>query len=165
MESPWAELLVGSGSRGLKLVHFLRRPDDLERVLAGRPWREDPSPNREVMIQLRSYFRAQLKEFTCRLDPEGTPFQTRVWKLLLEIPFGETRSYGQLAFQLGQPRAARAVGNAVHGNPIALLIPCHRVVGSRGELTGYAGGLDLKAHLLEHEKSIVNGQSSMVNCS
>jgi methylated-DNA-[protein]-cysteine S-methyltransferase len=101
--------------------------------------------------QLREYFQGQRTHFTVPLDMRGTPFQKQVWEALLAIPFGETRSYGQLAKQLGSPNATRAVGAANGRNPVAIIAPCHRVIGSSGKLTGFAGGLEAKAHLLSLE--------------
>ncbi|MGB3921711.1 MAG: methylated-DNA--[protein]-cysteine S-methyltransferase [Minisyncoccia bacterium] len=109
--------------------------------------------HREAHIQLRAYTQGLLTTFSLPLDPQGTPFQRAVWAALLKIPFGETRTYAQIAVAIGHPGAARAVGMACRTNPIGLVIPCHRVVGADGALTGYAGGLDLKARLLKHEGS------------
>lgn len=105
--------------------------------------------------QLEAYFAGTLTEFTVPLSVSGTDFQIRVWRELQRIPFGTTLSYGGLAQRIGNPKASRAVGGANNRNPIAIIIPCHRVIGVRGELTGYAGGLDRKQALLEHEKRIV----------
>jgi methylated-DNA-[protein]-cysteine S-methyltransferase len=102
---------------------------------------------------MRAYARGEIKEFALPLDPQGTPFQRAVWAALLRIPYGETRTYGEIAAAIGHPGAARAVGMACRSNPIGLIIPCHRVVGGDGTLTGYAGGLDLKATLLQHERT------------
>ena len=101
--------------------------------------------------ELAAYFAGARRVFTVPLDPAGTPFQRRVWEALRSIPYGKTASYGAIAAQIGNPRAARAVGMANHCNPIPILIPCHRVVGAGGELTGYAGGLEIKRRLLELE--------------
>jgi methylated-DNA-[protein]-cysteine S-methyltransferase len=98
--------------------------------------------------QLNEYFAGKRKTFNLPLDMRGTPFQKNVWEALLAIPFGETRSYGDLAKQLGTPSASRAVGAANGRNPISIVVPCHRVIGSSGKLTGFAGGLETKAHLL-----------------
>jgi len=103
--------------------------------------------------QLNEYFAGQRKQFSIALDMRGTRFQKNVWDALLAIPFGETRSYGQLAKQLGNPKASRAVGAANGRNPLSIIVPCHRVIGSSGKLTGFAGGLETKAHLLSLEKS------------
>lgn len=103
--------------------------------------------------QLNEYFAGQRQQFSIVLDMRGTRFQKNVWDALLAIPFGETRSYGQLAKQLGNPKASRAVGAANGRNPLSIIVPCHRVIGSSGKLTGFAGGLETKAHLLSLEKS------------
>jgi methylated-DNA-[protein]-cysteine S-methyltransferase len=105
----------------------------------------------ETERQLEEYFAGRRKKFTLKLDPSGTLFQRKVWSALLTIPFGETRSYAQIARQIGKPTATRAVGAANGRNPISIVAPCHRVVGSTGALTGFAGGLDVKAHLLAFE--------------
>jgi methylated-DNA-[protein]-cysteine S-methyltransferase len=102
--------------------------------------------------ELGEYFAGKRDVFTVPLDLRGTDFQRQVWEALLGIPFGETRTYGQLADQLGNPKAARAVGAANGRNPIAIIVPCHRLIGFSGKLTGFAGGLDAKAHLLELER-------------
>ena len=107
--------------------------------------------------QLTEYFAGQRREFDLPLAPAGTDFQRRVWELLREIPYGETVTYGELARRLGNPKSARAVGMACNRNPIAIVVPCHRVVGSTGSLTGYAGGLDAKAFLLKLEGALPHG--------
>ncbi|BDR67147.1 methylated-DNA--[protein]-cysteine methyltransferase [Clostridium tetani] len=104
--------------------------------------------------QLKEYFLGKRKEFDLPLLPEGTDFQQRVWKALREIPFGETKSYGEIAKNIGNPKAARAVGMANNKNPISIFIPCHRVIGSNGKLVGYGGGLKIKEYLLKIEKNI-----------
>jgi methylated-DNA-[protein]-cysteine S-methyltransferase len=101
--------------------------------------------------ELDEYFAGKRDAFTVPLDMRGTPFQKQVWEALLGIPFGETRTYGQLANQLGNPKATRAVGAANGRNPLAILVPCHRVIGFSGKLTGFAGGLEAKGHLLRLE--------------
>ncbi|MGY0070879.1 methylated-DNA--[protein]-cysteine S-methyltransferase [Streptomyces sp. QTS137] len=106
----------------------------------------------EAEEQLEAYFAGGLKEFTLELNPHGTPFQRRVWDLLTRIPYGETRTYGELAEDLGSPKASRAVGLANGRNPIGIVIPCHRVIGASGGLTGYGGGLQRKQRLLELER-------------
>lgn len=106
----------------------------------------------EASKQLMEYFNGQRKSFTLTLNPKGTEFQKRVWNALLEIPYGETRSYKEIAAILGNEKASRAVGMANHNNPIMCIIPCHRVIGSNGSLVGYAGGLDIKQILLEIEQ-------------
>lgn len=104
-----------------------------------------------VSSQLQAYFRGTLRSFDMPLDMRGTPFQREVWQALTAIPFGETRSYGQIAAQIGRPKAVRAVGAANGANPVPIIVPCHRVIGSNGKLTGYAGGLALKQQLLALE--------------
>lgn len=107
---------------------------------------------REAERQLAAYFRGELRAFTVPLAFEGTEFQQSVWRALLTIPFGETRSYAEIARQVGRPTAFRAVGAANGRNPISIIAPCHRVVGSGGDLTGFAGGLAAKEYLLGHER-------------
>ena len=107
-----------------------------------------------VRDALESYFRGNIRTFDFAIEPEGTPFQKQVWNALCEIPYGETRTYGEIAEKIGKPKAARAVGMACHHNPIWVMIPCHRVIGKNGSLTGYAGGLDKKKALLEIEGKI-----------
>lgn len=101
--------------------------------------------------ELREYFEGSRRSFDVPLELHGTPFQERVWAALLDIPYGETRSYGEIAAAVGSPRACRAVGMANHNNPICIIVPCHRVIGKNGSLTGYGGGLDKKRLLLELE--------------
>ncbi|MDG9717725.1 methylated-DNA--[protein]-cysteine S-methyltransferase [Streptomyces sp. DH24] len=112
----------------------------------------DDTPFAEAGEQLAAYFAGELKEFTLRLRLNGTPFQRRVWDELRRIPYGETRTYGELAGLLGAPRASRAVGLANGRNPIGVVVPCHRVVGADGGLTGYGGGLERKRRLLDFER-------------
>lgn len=113
---------------------------------------EDHGPLEVALRQLEEYFRGERTTFDLELAPEGTPFQLRVWEQLLAIPFGETRSYGEIAQAIGQPEAARGVGAANGSNPIPIVIPCHRVIGASGALTGFGGGLDTKRWLLDHER-------------
>ncbi len=122
----------------------------------GKLWfgcHEFDGPRSEAVEQeLREFFRHERTEFTLPLDPRGTSFQRSVWNELLKIPYGETRSYLQIAGALGDPAATRAVGAANGANPIAIVIPCHRVIGANGKLTGYGGGLPIKSQLLEFEQ-------------
>ena len=106
----------------------------------------------EARNQLEQYFSGSLRRFTLPLQPKGTPFQQKVWAALLQIPWGETRTYGQVAAMIGQPKACRAVGMANNRNPLPIFIPCHRVIGANGQLTGYAGGLPAKERLLALEQ-------------
>ncbi|MGQ4419444.1 methylated-DNA--[protein]-cysteine S-methyltransferase [Streptomyces sp. SAS_269] len=112
----------------------------------------DDTPFAEAGEQLRAYFAGELAVFTLELRLSGTPFQRGVWDRLTRIPYGETRSYGELATELGNPRASRAVGLANGRNPIGIIVPCHRVIGAAGALTGYGGGLDRKRRLLDFER-------------
>ena len=119
--------------------------------------------NPEVARQLGEFFAGKRRTFDFPLAPKGTEFQKRVWAELVKIPFGETISYGELAKRVGNPNASRAVGRANATNPIALIVPCHRVIGTNGKLTGYAGGLDLKDKLLTWERSMNQGSASHAN--
>jgi methylated-DNA-[protein]-cysteine S-methyltransferase len=114
----------------------------------------DPGPFPEAIEQLAAYFAGELREFTVPLHLHGTPFQRSVWEELRRIPYGETRSYGQLADRLGKSGASRAVGLANGRNPVGIIVPCHRVIGSTGGLTGYGGGLDRKQRLLAFESGV-----------
>jgi methylated-DNA-[protein]-cysteine S-methyltransferase len=116
-------------------------------------WSENPMAFNDAVDQLEAYFAGTLIDFTLEIDLQGTEFQRRVWQALLTIPFGETRSYGEIAELIGAPGAARAVGLANGHNPIAIIVPCHRVIGASGSLTGYGGGLDRKRSLLALETS------------
>lgn len=155
LEAPWCELTVASSSRGLCLVAFgasaSRARGSLDGHWGAVEWRESKSANREVLEQLRGYFRGQRRRFALPLDLRGTPFQLRAWEALGRIPFGETRTYGEVARAAGRPRAFRAAGMACQSNRLAIVIPCHRVVGSDGSLIGFGGGLELKQRLLQHE--------------
>lgn len=112
-----------------------------------------PSPVSDLAaFQIQEYLAGRQKEFDFAIAPSGTPFQTTVWKALMQIPYGETRTYGQIAAMIGNPRAARAVGLACNKNPLWIVVPCHRVVGKGQSLTGYAGGLPLKQALLDLEQ-------------
>ena len=115
----------------------------------------------ETERQLNEYFAGKRREFSLRLDMRGTRFQKDVWEALLAIPYGETRSYGQIAKQIGRPSASRAVGAANGSNPIPIVVPCHRVIGSTGKLTGFGGGLDVKEKLLGIESQEKPGQMKL----
>ncbi|HTQ59738.1 MAG TPA: methylated-DNA--[protein]-cysteine S-methyltransferase [Candidatus Solibacter sp.] len=148
MKSPVGPLFLARDEDGLRLVHFAsgKRPKTPE-----RDWTENRAPFREVIRQLELYFDGKLTEFDVPLVLEGTEFQLLVWRNLQKIPYGETVSYGQLAKRIGNPDAARAVGLANGSNPIPIIIPCHRVIGSNGDLTGFGGGLPVKKKLLALE--------------
>jgi methylated-DNA-[protein]-cysteine S-methyltransferase len=147
--SPLGPLLIAGDAAGLKVINFQRRTTQYPLV---PDWHEDRQPLLQAIDQLEAYFAGTLRQFTLALAPQGTPFQHAVWRTLQDIPYGETTSYGALARQLGKPQASRAVGAANGRNPLAIVIPCHRVVSSTGKLTGYAGGLDIKQALLAFER-------------
>jgi methylated-DNA-[protein]-cysteine S-methyltransferase len=150
MESPTGRLLLAADDAGLRFLLFVNGRESV----APRPhWREDPTALRETVRQLRAYFAGELHEFDLPLAPEGPAFHQRVWRELCNIPYGETISYGQLAGRIGSPNASRAVGRANGANPISIVIPCHRVIGSNGKLTGYGGGLPNKEFLLGLERN------------
>jgi methylated-DNA-[protein]-cysteine S-methyltransferase len=142
------KMLLVANERGLRSVNFAASKR-AERPLAD--WQEDNAFFSKTIRQLRAYFEGELREFDLPLAPEGTEFQMRVWQSLRAIPYGETISYGQLAARLGNPKASRAVGLANGSNPIPIIIPCHRVIGSDGSLVGYGGGLENKKILLALE--------------
>jgi methylated-DNA-[protein]-cysteine S-methyltransferase len=148
MESPIGPLLLAGDERGLRLVYFVngRRP-----MSPPRAWVEDKKPFKEVVRQLKSYFEGKLTDFDLPLVLDGTEFQLLVWCNLQKIPYGETVSYGEIAKRIGSPNAARAVGLANGSNRIPIIIPCHRVIGSNGDLTGFGGGLPIKKKLLALE--------------
>lgn len=150
MKSPVGELKLVASDKGLAAILW---ENDNPRRVRLTPASEDK--NHPVLIeaerQLKDYFSGKRKSFSVKLDFKGTDFQKKVWAALLTIPFGETRSYGQIAKQIKNPKAVRAVGAANGKNPISIIAPCHRVIGSTGKLTGFAGGLEAKARLLELE--------------
>jgi methylated-DNA-[protein]-cysteine S-methyltransferase len=151
IESPIGKLKLVASGKGL--VAILWEDDNPRRVRLSQLEEDEKHPILvETEQQLSEYFSGKRKDFSIDLDMRGTRFQRDVWEVLLAIPFGETRSYGQLAKQLGNPRATRAVGAANGRNPISIIVPCHRVIGSSGKLTGFAGGLETKAHLLDLEE-------------
>ncbi|WP_280177992.1 methylated-DNA--[protein]-cysteine S-methyltransferase [Methylobacterium haplocladii] len=150
MSSPVGALTLVAGEQGLSAV--LWENDDPMRVRIGRGQPDDDHPMlMETRQQLSEYFAGQRRSFSIALDFHGTAFQCRVWHALLAIPFGETRSYGQIAAQIGHPNAVRAVGSANGRNPISIIVPCHRVIGASGRLTGFAGGVTAKDFLLRLE--------------
>lgn len=153
IQSPVGDLKLVASDKGLVAILW-----DNDRPHHGVSLNEFvPNNQHPVLVeterQLREYFAGKRKTFSVTLDMRGTPFQKNVWEALLAIPFGETRSYAQIANQLGNPRATRAVGAANGKNPVSIIVPCHRVIGSSGKLTGFGGGLENKAHLLNLENS------------
>lgn len=146
-ESPLGRLILAGDGEGLRHLDFAG-PEARE-PSAG--WRENPAAHDEARRQLDEYFAGRRQRFDLRLAPRGTPFQRAVWQALLALPFGRTESYAALAARLGRPGAARSMGAAVAANPLAIVVPCHRVVGSGGGLTGYRWGLARKEALLRLE--------------
>ena len=152
--SPVGLLALVASDAGL--VAVLWEEDDPARVrLPATGERPDHPILRQTAAQLADYFAGARRQFDLPLDFRGTAFQQRVWAALLAIPFGETRSYGAIASAIGQPTASRAVGAANGRNPISIIAPCHRVVGSNGALTGFAGGLAAKTWLIDHERRVM----------
>ena len=141
METPIGPMYFRANGEAVTALCFGSVPEDKSCALLD-----------EAARQLREYFAGERRKFDLRLAPEGTAFQKRVWRALCDIPCGETRSYGQIAAAVGNSKASRAVGMANNRNPIAIIIPCHRVIGADRGLTGYGGGLDKKEFLLRHER-------------
>jgi methylated-DNA-[protein]-cysteine S-methyltransferase len=159
IDSPIGPLLLVGGDNGLKEIRFtpegtIPMPDP--------GWILDPAPFADVIQQLQDYFDGKRQTFDLKLDPQGTDFQRQVWNGLLMIPYGETISYGQLAQRIGKPSAVRAVGAANGQNPLPIIVPCHRVIGSNGTLTGYAGGLHIKKLLLDLERQSEDHQLTLL---
>ena len=150
IESPVGKLLLAGDGRSLRFIHFQSGPH------ARKPaadWVSDPAPFASAVAQLAEYFAGRRTRFDLPLAPQGTEFQRAVWKALIRIPYGETLSYGELARRIGKPNASRAVGLANGANPLPIVVPCHRVIGADGSLTGFGGGLDIKRRLLALERS------------
>ncbi len=149
MESPVGPLLLAGSDAGLRLIGFsqgsmARTPD--------ADWTHVPTAFGSAQTQLKEYFEGSRRTFDLALDPAGTAFQQAVWQALLAIPYGETRSYLDVAKAVGKPKAVRAVGSANGRNPLPIVVPCHRVIGSDGSLTGFGGGLENKKRLLALEQ-------------
>jgi methylated-DNA-[protein]-cysteine S-methyltransferase len=160
LPSPIGDLFLisdGDAVTGLHMAQNHGKP-----ALPPRPeWRRDDSALRTIRDQLCAFFAGELRTFDVPIRMVGTPFQRLVWQGLLTIPFGATISYAELARRVGHPGAARAVGAANGRNPVAIVVPCHRVIGADGTLTGYGGGLDRKQWLLEHEASVFGKQNGV----
>jgi methylated-DNA-[protein]-cysteine S-methyltransferase len=148
LDSPVGPLRLSASGQGLRQIDFMTGRN---RYLPDASWREDRGFFGNIIRQLAAYFAGELQSFDLPLDPKGTSFQVTVWKQLREIPYGETISYGELARRIGNPKASRAVGLANGANPIPIVIPCHRVIGSSGKLVGYGAGLEVKEKLLALE--------------
>lgn len=150
MPTDQGELLVAIDERGLVHVDFLAGLRPLPDM---QDWQQDGEALAPFLAEFRDYFAGRLQRFTLPLAARGTAFQQAVWQALCDIPYGETRSYGDIARTIGKPNAVRAVGAANGRNPLSIIIPCHRVIGQNGSLTGYAGGLPIKQALLTLERA------------
>lgn len=150
-DSPIGKLLLAGDAQALRVVSL---PNDRNHLVPADDWRESVDALHDAVRQLRAYFAGELHEFELPVDPVGTEFQRQVWEALQAIPYGTTVSYSELARRLRKPTATRAVGAANGANPIPIIIPCHRVIGANGSLTGFGGGLDAKRWLLEHEHAL-----------
>ena len=150
MDSLLGEILLAGNEQGVTHVSFQSGEGAL---VPGVNWQRDDGRWATAVSQLTAYFAGELQTFDLPLAPKGTPFQQKVWAYLQTIPYGRTTTYGTIAEELGNPNGSRAVGVANGRNPIAIIIPCHRVVGSNGKLTGYAGGLHIKEALLSLERN------------
>ena len=151
LPSPIGPLLLAGAEERLRCIGF---PTGKGAVTPRADWHQDDAAFAEARRQLSAYFAGTLTRFDLDLDPRGTPFQLAVWKELARIPPGETISYGELARRIGRPSASRAVGAANGANPLPIVIPCHRVIGAGGALTGFGGGLPTKTWLLAHETGV-----------
>jgi methylated-DNA-[protein]-cysteine S-methyltransferase len=150
LDAPVGRLLVARDTAGVRMIRFPGPAKAGPYVRHG--WERHDRAFEDVTTQLTEYFEGRRRAFELPLAPEGTPFQRRVWNALLEIPYGETISYGELAARIGDRSASRAVGLANGSNPLPIVIPCHRVIGSNGKLIGYGGGLPVKRQLLALER-------------
>lgn len=148
MDSPVGRLLLASDGIRLTQIHFQSGPHPMR---AEQQWTASRAPFTEVIEQLQQYFAGRRHTFDLPLAPVGTEFQRAVWRALTKIPYGTTISYGELAQRIGNPRASRAVGLANGANPLPIVVPCHRVIGANGSLTGFGGGLPIKQALLSLE--------------
>lgn len=149
IDSPVGKLLLAGNKDRLALLSFQKGKHP---VKPEPSWIYDERPFRDAIRQLKSYFSGKLKTFSLKTAPEGTPFQNQVWRALSTIPYGTTVSYGEIAKSIGRPKASRAVGAANGQNPLSIIVPCHRVIGSTGHLVGYGGGLPIKETLLTLEE-------------
>ncbi len=149
IDSPLGRLLLAGDAAGLRLLGLQA---GTQPVVIDPQWQRDETAFVEAAVQLEEYFAGARRRFDLELAPEGTPFQREVWQALITIPYGETRSYGEVARQIGRPKAVRALGAANGRNPLPILVPCHRVIGADGGLAGYSGGLEIKNRLLELER-------------
>ena len=157
--TPIGKLHVAADDSGLRFVMF---ENNKYHAPHQEDWKRDKVATKDAREQLLQYFAGERKEFDLMLNPVGTQFQIQTWNMLAKIPFGETWSYGQLANKINSPKAVRAVGAANGRNPIPIILPCHRVIGSNGMLTGFGGGLPTKRWLLEHEGVVCAHQANLI---
>jgi O-6-methylguanine DNA methyltransferase len=152
-KSPLGKYVIGSSANGVICVKTEPRMTTIASQWRkkGIEVRDAKGHNDSIVAELKAFFSGAVHQFSVPVDLRGTDFQRQVWKLLLDIPYGETRSYGQIAGALGRPEASRAVGQAIGTNPVAIIVPCHRVIGVNGDLVGYGGGLHRKQALLALE--------------
>lgn len=162
IKTPIGEMIAGATDEGLCLLEFTDRPalqkelHDLKLLLHTEIVEDPHEIIKETQIQIEEYFKSVRKEFSITLNTPGTEFQQKVWSILMDIPYGKTRTYKDQAMLLGNPASIRAVGKANGDNRISIIIPCHRVIGTNGDLIGYGGGLWRKHHLLEFEAKVIN---------
>ncbi|WP_232698810.1 methylated-DNA--[protein]-cysteine S-methyltransferase [Brevibacillus daliensis] len=164
IDSPIGALTIVTSQKGLCLVEFGKDESNMQAIRKycqkwGHTLEEEPAleAHKELHQQITQFFEGKQKIFDIQLDLKGTPFQCKVWNALLQIPYGETRSYKQVAEAIGSEKAVRAVGGANNKNPVPIIVPCHRVIGAGGSLVGYGGGLSIKEHLLGLEGVIPVG--------
>lgn len=162
MSSPIGPLIIARTDAGICYIGF---GDSTKTLVALKLWcqrwlqqdtiifSENDDLLKQAVAELQEYFSGTRKTFTVPIDLHGTPFQIMVWRELLRIPYGETRSYKDIAIAISAPKAVRAIGGANHNNPVSIIVPCHRVIGTNGALVGYGGGLSVKEYLLNHEQS------------
>ncbi len=163
ISSPVGEIFIASKAEGtVSIIHVLKHQSietvlkRFESVYEFQPADTDQPIFSKVIHELKQYFEGDLNRFSVQVDFKGTSFQKQVWNALLKIPCGETVSYKRIAINIGNEKAARAVGHANHRNPVPIIVPCHRVIGQNGTLVGYRGGLSLKEWLIQHEKTMIS---------
>ena len=147
---------VLSSAHGIRLLELRPTPLEILEAKLGVRIVPDDEQNESTLSEIHAYLRGRLRQFTVPVDLRGTEFQKSVWEAIAAVPYGQTTSYGELAARIGRPRATRAVGQATGANPVPIIIPCHRIVGSSGDLTGFAGGLPLKERLLALEQGALS---------
>jgi O-6-methylguanine DNA methyltransferase len=157
LNTPVQSLFIISSEKGLVKIQFFNKNShipfqNLKEGYTDVTLIDSKLKNQTVLRQLKEYFNGTRKKFTVPLDIQGTPFQKQVWEAVSQVPYGETCSYGEIARRIGKPKAVRAVGMANHNNPVPIVIPCHRIIGADGSLTGYGAGISIKEKLLHLEQ-------------